>query len=76
MCPGLELGHHPWRKKTYESYLGKRGLQKHGVKRWNKLLKRAIEQTMLTFNWDTMYIGGGNAKKDYPQTTPPHQDHL
>jgi len=63
LCPGLELGHHPWRKKTYEGYLGKRGLQKHGVKRWNKLLKRAIEQTEATFNWDTLYIGGGNSKK-------------
>ena len=63
LCPGLELGHHPWGKKTYEQYLGKRGLAKYGVKRWNKLLKRAIEQTAATFNWDTLYIGGGNAKK-------------
>ena len=63
LCPGLELGHHPWRKKTYEGYLGRRGLENYGVKRWNKLLKRAIEQTAATFNWDTLYIGGGNAKK-------------
>jgi polyphosphate glucokinase len=63
LCPGLELGHHPWREKTYEGYLGRRGLEKYGVKRWNKLLKRAIEQTAATFNWDTLYIGGGNAKK-------------
>jgi polyphosphate glucokinase len=63
LCPGLELGHHPWRKRTYEEYLGKRGLQKLGVKRWNRVLKRAIEQTARTFNWDTLYIGGGNAKK-------------
>jgi len=63
LCPGLELGHHPWRKKTYEQYLGKRGLGKYGVKRWNKFLKLAIEQTAATFNWDTLYIGGGNAKK-------------
>jgi polyphosphate glucokinase len=63
LCPGLELGHHPWRKRTYETYLGKRGLEKLGVKRWNKLLKRAIAQTSATFNWDTLYIGGGNAKK-------------
>ena len=63
LCPGLELGHHPWRKKTYEDYLGKRGLKKHGVKRWNKLVEHAIEQTAATFNWDTLYIGGGNAKK-------------
>jgi polyphosphate glucokinase len=63
LCPGLELGHHPWRKKTYEGYLGKRGLAKHGTRRWNKLLKLAIEQTAATFNWDTLYIGGGNSKK-------------
>ena len=63
LCPGLELGHHPWRKRTYEEYLGRRGFQKLGVKRWNKVLKRAIEQTAKTFNWDTLYIGGGNAKK-------------
>jgi polyphosphate glucokinase len=63
LSPGLELGHHPWRKKTYEDYLGRRGLQKFGTKRWNKLLKLAIEQTAATFNWDTLYIGGGNAKK-------------
>src|SRR5271156_5129094 len=44
LCPGLELGHHPWRKRTYEDYLGRRGLEKYGVKRWNKLLERAIEQ--------------------------------
>lgn len=63
LCPGLELGHHPWRKKTYEDYLGKRGLKKYGASKWNKLLKEAVEQTAHTFNWDTLYIGGGNAKK-------------
>lgn len=63
LCPGLELGHHPWRKgKTYEDYLGIGGLKKHGKKRWNRLLAQAIEQTVHTFNWDHLYLGGGNAK--------------
>src|ERR1700739_1089695 len=63
LCPGLELGHHPWRKgRTYEEYLGRKGLKKHGKKRWNQLLFKAIEQTAHTFNWDHLYIGGGNAK--------------
>ncbi len=63
LCPGLELGHHPFRKgKSYEDYLGRRGLKDHGHKKWNKTLKKAIEQTSLTFNWDHLYIGGGNAK--------------
>jgi polyphosphate glucokinase len=63
LCPGLELGHHPFRKgKTYEDYLGRQGFKDIGPKKWNKLLKKAIEQTAHTFNWDHLYIGGGNAK--------------
>jgi polyphosphate glucokinase len=63
LCPGLELGHHPWRSKTYEDYLGRKGLKKLGKKRWNRLLAKAIDQTRDTFNWDRLYLGGGNAKE-------------
>jgi polyphosphate glucokinase len=63
LCPGLELGHHPWRKHTYEDYLGRRGLDKYGKQKWNELLQDAIQQTAATFNWDHLYIGGGNTKK-------------
>jgi polyphosphate glucokinase len=63
LCPGLELGHHPWREKTYEDYLGRRGLDKYGKKHWNKQLQAAIEQSAATFNWDHLYLGGGNTKK-------------
>jgi len=63
LCPGLELGHHPWREKTYEDYLGRRGLNKYGKKVWNKRLQEAIDQTAATFNWDHLYLGGGNTKK-------------
>ncbi|HWG21987.1 MAG TPA: ROK family protein [Terracidiphilus sp.] len=59
----LELGHHPWKKYTYEDYIGRRGLDKYGKKRWNKYLQEAIEQTSNTFNWDHLYLGGGNTKK-------------
>lgn len=72
LTPGLELAHHPWRKdKTYEDDLGKAGMQKHGKKRWNKLLEKAIEQLSALFNYDHLYIGGGNATKiDF--ALPPH----
>ncbi len=64
LCPGLELAHHPWRKgRTYEDFLGRRGLDKLGRKRWNKLVQEAIDQTARLFNWDHLYIGGGNTKK-------------
>ena len=64
LCPGLELGHHPWKKgKTYEELLGRKALDKEGKKRWNKLLKKAIAQSEKLFNWDHLYLGGGNTKK-------------
>jgi polyphosphate glucokinase len=63
LCPGLELAHHPWRNgKTYEDYLGLRGLKKHGKKRWNELVQKAIAQTAQLFNWDYLHLGGGNAR--------------
>ncbi len=63
LCPGLELGHHPLRKgKTYEDYLGRQGFKAYGQKKWNKILLKVLEQTAHTFNWDHLYIGGGNAK--------------
>jgi polyphosphate glucokinase len=59
----LELGHHPFRKgKSYEDELGQAALLKRGKKRWNRLLGRAIDDLSRTFNYDRLYIGGGNAK--------------
>jgi polyphosphate glucokinase len=63
LCPGLELGQHPWKWKTYEDYIGRRGLDEFGRAIWNQLLLEAIQQTEELFNWDHLYLGGGNAKK-------------
>ena len=63
LCPGLELAHAPWKKgKTYEDFVGLRGLEKHGKKKWNKLVQELIEQSAQLFNWDYLHLGGGNAK--------------
>lgn len=59
----LELAHHPFHKgKTYEDELGRRALDKKGRKKWNKLLAEAIDDLRRTFNFDRLYIGGGNTK--------------
>ncbi|MGC1191937.1 MAG: ROK family protein [Candidatus Binatus sp.] len=58
----LELGHHPFRNgKTYEDELGNRAFIKKGKKKWNKHLREAIDELAKTFNYDRLYIGGGNA---------------
>jgi polyphosphate glucokinase len=72
LVPGLELAHHPWRKdRTYEDYFGRKGLKKYGRKKWNTYLEEAIQQLSQLFNFDHLYIGGGNAVKiDF--ALPPH----
>lgn len=64
LVPNLELAHHIFRKgKTYEENLGNAALQSVGKQRWNKRLKKAIEHIDKIFNYDHLYLGGGNAKK-------------
>jgi polyphosphate glucokinase len=59
----LEVGHHPFHNgKTYEDELGARALRKKGKKKWNKMLAEAIEDTQRMFNYDRLYLGGGNTK--------------
>lgn len=64
LVPNLELGHHPFRKgATYEEQLGRAALDEIGKKRWNQRLLKAIGTLSRAFNYDALYIGGGNAKK-------------
>lgn len=59
----LELAHHPFRKgQTYEEQLGNAALGKVGKRRWSKRVDKAIQTLRMLTNFDTLYIGGGNAK--------------
>jgi polyphosphate glucokinase len=63
LVPNLELGHHPFKKSyTYEDLLGKDGLKKGGKKKWNKHVIEAIDLMARIFNFDHLYLGGGNAE--------------
>jgi polyphosphate glucokinase len=60
----MELGHLPYKKgKTYEDYLGRRGLKRLGKKRWRQQVAVIIEQLRAALQPDDVVIGGGNAKK-------------
>ncbi|HUY18116.1 MAG TPA: ROK family protein [Candidatus Binataceae bacterium] len=59
----LEVGHAPFHKgKTYEEELGIRALKKKGKRKWNKLLREAIDDLATAFVYDRLYIGGGNTR--------------
>ncbi|MDJ0774063.1 MAG: ROK family protein [Mastigocoleus sp. MO_167.B18] len=64
LMPNLELGHHKFRKgETYEEQLGRIALKKIGKRKWNRRLKKATKLLQNVFNYDYLYIGGGEARK-------------
>ena len=63
LSPHLELAHHPVHKgKTYDEFVGRAALDDVGPKKWNRRVRRALRYITTLVNYDTLYIGGGNAK--------------
>jgi len=64
LLPHLEIAHHPLSKdRTYDEYIGNRALLEVGLEKWNKRMKKVIDVLKTVFNYDHLYIGGGNSKK-------------
>jgi polyphosphate glucokinase len=62
VAPHLELSQHICRgKQTYDQYLGVVALQRIGAKKWRKRVQRMLVQLRTVVNFDTLYIGGGDA---------------
>jgi polyphosphate glucokinase len=60
----MELGHLLYRKgRTYEDYVGLRGLKRLGKKRWRHHVLVVIETFQAALLPDDVVIGGGNAKR-------------
>ena len=63
-APHLELSQHPVRKgMTYDQWIGNAALQKLGAKSWNRRVRKAIGIIATLVTYDTLAIGGGNAKR-------------
>mgnify|MGYP000275621556 CR=1 FL=1 len=64
LVPNLEIGHHPLRRgHTFEQYVCDAELVRIGKKKWNKRVRRVVDQLDPIFNYRLLYIGGGNARK-------------
>lgn len=59
----LELAHLPFRQGTFEDYLGERGLEKFGRRRWKDFVFEAVDLLRLALVAEYVVIGGGNVKK-------------
>jgi polyphosphate glucokinase len=55
----LELGHLPFRKKTFEDYVGERGLEKLGKKKWKEAVFETVERLRAAIEPDEIVLGGG-----------------
>ena len=55
----LELGHLPFRKKTFEDYVGERGLEKLGQKKWQEAVFETVAQLAAAMEPDEVVLGGG-----------------
>ena len=59
----MELGHLPFRKATFEDYVGERGRKRLGNKKWRRTVGEAIERLVAALEPDYVVLGGGNAKR-------------
>ncbi len=64
LLPHLELSHLPINKHDdYDDFIGDRGYHKVGKKKWNERLQYIIEIYKTVFNYDKLFIGGGNSNE-------------
>jgi polyphosphate glucokinase len=59
----MELGHLPYKKRTYEGYVGRVGLERDGPKKWRHHVADVVKRLIAALQPDHTVIGGGNVKK-------------
>lgn len=64
LLPHLELAHHPISKgRDYDVYIGAAALKEEGKKKWNRRMEKVFGILKAVFNYDRLYVGGGNVDK-------------
>ena len=69
----MELGHLPYKKATYEDYVGLRGLEKHGQKKWRKHVTDVVERLVAALEPDDAVLGEATSSgsKAFPRVAAP-----
>jgi polyphosphate glucokinase len=58
----MELGHLPYKKGVFEDYVGVRGLERHGTKKWRRYVSDVVARLIAALEPDDVVLGGGNVK--------------
>jgi predicted NBD/HSP70 family sugar kinase len=59
----MELGHLPWRKRTYEEYVGAAARERVGKKRWQRNVFETVEFFRAALEPDYIVLGGGEVEE-------------
>jgi polyphosphate glucokinase len=59
----MELGHLSYKQGTYEDYLGLKGLERLGIRKWRACFQEVVARFITALELDDVVIGGGNVNK-------------
>jgi polyphosphate glucokinase len=59
----MELGHLPYRRRTFEDYIGIAGRDRLGQKKWEQAVKDVVARLIAALEPEEVVLGGGNVKK-------------
>jgi len=59
----MELGHLPYRRRTFEDYLGVSGRKRLGRKKWEQAVRDVIARLVAALEPEDVVLGGGNVQK-------------
>ena len=59
----MELGHLPYKRRTFEDYVGVRGYDRLGKKKWRKEVADVVARLIAALEPEDVVLGGGNVKK-------------
>jgi polyphosphate glucokinase len=59
----MELGHLPFKKRTFEDYVGVRGYERLGKKKWRKEVADVVARLVAALEPEDVVLGGGNVKQ-------------
>ena len=62
MIQPMELGHLPYKKSTYEDYIGVRGLERLGKHKWRRNVEDVVTRLIAALQPQDVVLGGGNLK--------------
>lgn len=63
LLPHLEMSQHTaYKDMKYDQYVGHAALKAIGAEKWQRRVRRVIDQLEAVINYDALLIGGGNAK--------------